>query len=484
MLALLLIACDGTTGQRIVHPEDLLDWCQSGQLPLLGYERLLPERFRPVLRSFPSVLSMSLIPTKQERVDVANALCATLGLCLHGPSPRLLIRQMSSQLRLPLEIAHLAEAISLVALEDVASSRALRSTGRKKKDRPFLYPALDVWDDAAAVLFIACKLRVDLASPMLDLSSSPVTSEVAGPRTGHPQGISLNATKASEPTPATRSSPREAQETTAAQQQPNLSQRSMQTGHENSNCGDKLWKVLQPSLTYAVFGCPRLRDSLWSSLPSELKGESSAATSAAMTPLAPSCRSTSSAPTTHVVPWNAVELLTLAPELRCAHAQFCATTLMSHPDDAGLFDEQKEALREFEAMGGHVLSSYSDRTVTNCAASRPQTSRAVEIHQQSHVAMRADESIDAVQSSVLGRISIDDAAAAYIRSSSLPASVNSRYALLLRALAVVAHTSASKLDSLTETLENAMFPMIKANTKTTEKRRRPWDADQLMACMA
>jgi len=417
-LALLLLGCEEAAAERAIRAEDLLEWCRGGVLPLLAFHRSVPDRLQPIVRCLPTVLSPQSLPTPATLDELAVALRPLLGLQPRVVVPRLLTRHLGARLHIPATIVILAEGITELSVE--------KATKRLKNPKPLW----QFWGEAAAALFVACKLRCALGEPLLDLDAqqgAESTEEVEATDEGG--GAASAAADSS---------------------------------------SDALWREMQPAFVRAVLGSARLCDSLLEPTPSWLKGAPPPANAAEMPSSSTSAMAAPNpAPhTTAAVPWTALELLLLPPKMRCAHAQFCATAVLPEPERCGLYGAQLEALREFEVMGERALATYGGPAV-GTASFFPQPPP-----QDNRTARVAD---------LLDGESAEVAAERYVRCSSLPALHCARYALCVRALATEAHIPAWKLERATKKLEKKLLPP--PATKPERSRKRPWDAEQLMACM-
>jgi hypothetical protein len=161
-----------------------------------------------------------------------------------------------------------------------------------------------------------------------------------------------------------------------------------------------------------------------------------------------------------------------------------------------MHDEQREILREFEALSGNVLSTNISAVPVVTATTFSVPSAAVWAN-AGHAAAGTTASLRApvasgselpfppTTSNITDLLSGSDAqstAAKYVRCDSLPAIHSARYALLLRALAAEAHMPAARLERTTRALEKKLLPPP-APPVQEKSRKRPWDAEQLMACM-
>jgi hypothetical protein len=412
------------------------------------------------LRWLPSVLSPSILPTASGVEELAAWLRARLGVHPQVPTLRHLARQLSHRLNMPEDVTRLAESIAsigtpnrqpqskpaaaarkqLAAVQAAETTHAESAPAEDATQRRGPRLNSDLRGEAAAALLVACKLFFDLDAPALD--------------TGAQEG------SVSQELPPVQASLQEAAGSSSAGPSGGLSPGS-----------DALWRQVQPSLARAAFGCPRIADALLESAPSWLKAQMMSATSPPCMPTPSAHRP--SAPASGVVPWTALELLVLPPAYRCAHAHFCSTSLMPDPGRIGLYDEQREILREFEALSGSALGVYAG----SAAAGRPALP-------QPPVTSGGEPPLPPTDSRT-PHLLLGDAesiAAKYVRCDSLPAIYSARYGLLVRALAVESHLPAAWLERTTRTLEKKLLP-LPAPPFRERSRKRPWDTEQLMACM-
>lgn len=462
-IALLLIGCEVAAATRAVRASDLCEWCRAGVLPIVGFHRSLPESLHPVMRWLPSVLSPSMLPTTSGVEELAAWLRARLGVYPQVPTLRHLARQISHRLNLPEGVTRLAESIAFIetpyrrqpqskragaaskpaiAVRAAIGTHAGSASAEAATQRHGPRSTSDLWCEAAAALFVACKLLLDLEAPPLDTHTphDPLCEERPTA-----QAASHEAVGSGVAGPSGGASPG----------------------------SDALWRQLQPSLVRAIFGAPRIADALLESTPSGLKGGDMLVTSPPNP--SPPLAHRPSATAGVVVPWTALELLVLPPSLRCAHAHFCATALMPDPGRIGMYDDQREMLQDFEALGGNALGAYSGPAATGASAP-PQPS----------TALGGESPWTPTRSSTDGLLlsdsDVESIAAKYVRCDSLPALHSARYGLILRALAVESHIPAARLERATRVLEKKLLPPP-APSVQEKSRKRPWDAEQLMACM-
>ena len=117
-----------------IHPQDLITWCASGELPFLSAYRSLPARLQPVARSKAgfAIVRPMLVPCADDLVSGAAILCERLTRPPPAPPDAdALVRRLAAQLTLTAT----ASALAIGAVREVSRAAERIATQVRKRKR-------------------------------------------------------------------------------------------------------------------------------------------------------------------------------------------------------------------------------------------------------------------------------------------------------------------------------------------------------------